>query len=155
MDGHSSQQVLPALVILPPELAHHVLRHLSKRDKQHFALSCKHASVCALASIRSLVLSHKLLAHCKHLKLKTVRRPALPRADLRWHPALPGHLLSTCRAPAVLQMKYCAGVTLRPRAMDELTKLTSLLLVHNLHRFPNLTSLRLELLVGVLAFGAR
>jgi hypothetical protein len=61
------------------------------------------------------------------------------------------NLLSTCRAPAVLQMKYCACVTLRPRAMDELTKLASLLLVHNLHRFPNMTHLRLELLVGVLA----
>lgn len=156
MDGHSSQPVPPALFSLPPELAHHVLQYLSKRDKQQFALSCKHPSVCALASIRSLVLSHKVLAHCKSLKLKAVRRSAtaLPRADLRCHPSLLGHLLSTCRAPAVLQMKYCAGVTLRPRAMDELTKLASLLLVHNLHRFPNLTNLRLELLVGVLALRA-
>lgn len=153
MDGHSSQQVPPALFSLSPELAHHVLQYLSKRDKQQFSLSCKHASVCALASIRSLVLSHKVLAHRKALKLKTVRR-SYPVLTLRWHPALPGHMLSTCRAPAVLQMKYCAGVTLRPRAMDELTKLASLLLVHNLHRFPNLTNLRLELLVGVLALRA-
>lgn len=50
-----------------------MLQYLSKRDKQQFSLSCKHASVCALASIRSLVLSHKVLAHCKALKLKTVR----------------------------------------------------------------------------------
>lgn len=45
-------------------------------------------------------------------------------------------------------MRYCTSVTLRPRTMDELTKLTALLLVHNLHRFPALTCLRLELLVG-------
>lgn len=48
----------------------------------------------------------------------------------------------------VLQMKHCASVTLRPRTMDELTKLASMLLVHNLHRFPAMTCLRLELLVG-------
>lgn len=44
-------------------------------------------------------------------------------------------------------MKYCVSVTLRPRTMDELTKLASMLLVHNLHRFPAMTCLRLELLV--------
>jgi hypothetical protein len=47
-----------------------------------------------------------------------------------------------------LQMKYCSIVILRPRTMDELTKLTSMLLVHNLHRFPAMSCLRLELLVG-------
>lgn len=46
-------------------------------------------------------------------------------------------------------MKYCCSVTLRPRTMDELTKLTSMLLVHNLHRFPAMNCLRLELLVSV------
>jgi hypothetical protein len=51
-------------------------------------------------------------------------------------------------------MKYCTSVTLRPRTMDELTKLSAILLVHNLHRLPALVCLRLELLVGVSALWA-
>lgn len=48
-----------------------------------------------------------------------------------------------------MQMKHCTTVTLRPRTMDELTKLATLLLVHNLHHFPAMTCLRIELLVGL------
>lgn len=54
--------------------------------------------------------------------------------------------------PLVLQMKYCTCVTLRPRTMDELTKLASLLLVHNMHHLPALTCIRLELLVRACAY---
>jgi hypothetical protein len=66
----------PALLSLPAELAHHVLRHLSKRDKQQFALCCKHTYLCALAAVRTLVLSHKCLrtreSASKPAKLKMV-----------------------------------------------------------------------------------
>lgn len=64
---------IPAVYSLPPELAHHVFRHLSKRDKQQFALCCKHTYLCALAAVKSIVLSHKCLAQGKSMKLKTVR----------------------------------------------------------------------------------
>jgi hypothetical protein len=47
-----------------------------------------------------------------------------------------------------MQMKYCASVILRPRTMDELTNVAALLLVNNMHHLPNMTCLRLELLVG-------
>jgi hypothetical protein len=36
--------------------------------------------------------------------------------------------------------------------MDELTKLASLLLVHNMHHLPALTCIRLELLVRACAY---
>ena len=49
---------------------------------------------------------------------------------------------------AGLQTKYCSSITLKPRTMDELTDLAALLLVRNMHHFPSLTSLRLEMLVG-------
>jgi hypothetical protein len=52
----------PALLSLLPELAQHVLKHLSRRDKQAFCLACRHANVCALAAVHALVLSHKALA---------------------------------------------------------------------------------------------
>lgn len=68
MDTH-----VPPLYNLPPELAHHVFKHLSKREKQQFALCCKHAHLCALAAIRSLILGHKCLSSGNSGKLKTVR----------------------------------------------------------------------------------
>ena len=64
---------IPAVYSLPPELSHHVLRHLSKRDKQQFALCCKHTYLCALAAVKSLLLTHRCLTTSKPLKMKTVR----------------------------------------------------------------------------------
>jgi len=55
--------------------------------------------------------------------------------------------MASCTA-ALQQMKHCTTVTLRPRTMDELTNLAALLLVHNMHHFPTMNSLRLELLVS-------
>lgn len=62
-----------AVLSLPPELAHHVLRHLCKWEKQQFVLVCKHTLLCGLSSIKSLVLCHKCLcATGKPQKLRTV-----------------------------------------------------------------------------------
>lgn len=93
---------VPALYNLPPELAHHVLRHLSKREKQQFALCSKHTYLCALAAVRSLVLGHKCLSAGNSGKLKLVRAhtlfcaAGLPwRAQRRQQP-LPGSLDPSC-----------------------------------------------------------
>jgi hypothetical protein len=61
-----------AIYSLPPELSHHILKHLCKLDKQQFSICCKHMYVCVLAAIRSLILSHKCLASGKTTRLKTV-----------------------------------------------------------------------------------
>lgn len=84
---------LPAVYNLPPELAHHVLRHLGKRDKQHFALCCKHTYLCALAAVKALVLSHKCLTQGKSWKFKTVRTFSCTFLIVWWQLSKPLHVL--------------------------------------------------------------
>jgi hypothetical protein len=137
---------LSPLLTLPPGLAHHVLRHLTKRDVQQFAGCCRHAGACALAAVRSLTLTHKCLSSAKGDRLRTVSlRAVCGRVGL-----MRTALTPPCCCCTPLQMKACHTVTLRPRTMDELSKMATLLLVHNstTHHLPALMELRIELLVS-------
>jgi hypothetical protein len=102
MDGQ-----VPAVYNLPPELAHHVFKHLSKRDKQQFALCCKHTCLCALAAVKSVVLSHKCLAQGKPLKLKMVRSSV----KLQSHP---GWCVSRCLYAVMLGASAVLAPNLGP-----------------------------------------
>lgn len=74
MEQHKQQDAPAAVYSLAPGLTQHVFRHLSKWDKQQFALCCKHTYLCSLAAVTSLVLSHKclLVAGRTTPRLKTV-----------------------------------------------------------------------------------
>jgi hypothetical protein len=86
------------------------------------------------------------MAHAgAHLNARAsaLRRPLL----LRPSGLIPNLCLCCNNTPP--QLKHCTAVTLRPRTMEELSKLSALLLVHSAQMLPSLSALQLQLLVRV------
>jgi hypothetical protein len=126
------------------------ISHLSKHDKQQFSLSCKHARLLAVAAVMQLNLGHKWYsATCSS-------KPGNSNSSSSGSAASSGSGSSSSSGSSSLSSSgynsrtsfpHCTCVAVRPRTMDELSNMTSALLLHKVKQLPALSDLRLDLQV--------
>lgn len=120
-----------------------IISHLTKCDKQQLSLSCKHAHVLLLAAVPKLNLGYKWCSACSSSR----------RSSSYSSSSGGGSSYSTSGATSCNGSKgrttfpHCTCVAVRPRTVDELSKLTSELLLHQVKYLPALSEVRLELQV--------
>jgi hypothetical protein len=151
---------LPAMLKLKPgsAAAACIISHLSKHDRQQFSLSCKHARVLAVAAITHLNLGHKWYTATRTIKPSNSSSSSSGSSAASSASGSSGTSSSSGSGSSSssgyhnrTSFPHCTCVAVRPRTMDELSNMTSALLLHKVKQLPALTDLRLDLQVRQLA----
>jgi hypothetical protein len=150
---------MPALLKLKPgsAAAACIIGHLSKHDRQQFSLSCKHACLLSIAAITQLNLGHKWYSATRTIKPSNSSSSSSGSATSSASGSSgssssgSGGSSSSSGYNSRTSFPHCTIVALRPRTMDELSNMTSALLLHKVKQLPALTDLRLDLQVRQLA----
>jgi hypothetical protein len=146
---------MPAMLRLQPgsTATACTMSHLSKHDKQQFSLSCKHARLLAVAAIMQLNLGHKWYSSTRSLRATTSSSSSSVSAvsSASGTSSSSGSNLSSSGYNSRTAFPHCTCVALRPRTMDELSNMTSALLLHKVKRLPALSDLRVDLQVRLLS----
>jgi hypothetical protein len=136
-----------------------IISHLSKHDRQQFSLSCKHARVLAVAAITQLNLGHKWYTATRTIKPSNSSSSNGSSSSAASSASGSSGTSSSSGSGSSSSGGYhnrtsfphCTCVAVRPRTMDELSNMTSALLLHKVKQLPALTDLRLDLQVRQLA----
>lgn len=148
---------MPAMLRLQPcsAAAACIISHLSKHDKQQFSLSCKHARLLAVAAVMQLNLGHKWYsATCSPKPGNNSSSGGSAASSASGSSSCSGSGIvrsSSTGYNSSTSFPHCTCVAVRPRTMDELSNMTSALLLHKVKQLPALADLRLDLQVMQLA----
>jgi hypothetical protein len=138
-----------------------IISHLSKHDRQQFSLSCKHTRVLAVAAITQLNLGHKWYTSTRTIKPSNSSSSSSSSSSGSAASSASGSSSTSGSSGSGsssssgyhnrTSFPHCTCVAVRPRTMDELSNMTSALLLHKVKQLPALTDLRLDLQVRQLA----